>query len=211
MHELSDGELEQLAAAARAAALGELMRGVLHAANNALFAMLANVELVVADAALDPETTERLGHVRDSGESLRELLRRLGGVARDDSPPGVAHLDDAVRDVSDLLRRTGCVQAVDERLPDGELPVRGGAGEVAQIVLHAMLHAASLAGRTGRLAVAVESADGAHLLRIEAGGQPVARADGSFGLAVAQELVRRLGGTLAVDGASTLALSLPAA
>jgi signal transduction histidine kinase len=209
LHELPDGALEELAPAARLTALGALTAGVVHAVNNALFAILAHVELLLADSAVADDAAERLRLVQQTGLELRETLRRLGALTRGRDTEGAALLDEEVRDTLELLRRTGTVLAPATRFPERELAVSGTSAEVAQAVAHLLLHAAALAGRGGSVAIEVAREGEAGVLRVHASGEPGPEPDRGLGLVVARAIAERLGGSLAADGSTGLRLALP--
>ena len=209
LHQLPDGAVEELAPAARLAALGALTGGVIHAANNALFAILANVELLLADSAVGDDAAERLRLVQQTGLDLRETLRRLGGLTRGRDLPGPALLDEEVRDTLELLRRTGSALEPATRFPDGELAVAGTSAEVAHAVAHVLLHATALTGRGGPVEIEVAREGAAGVLRVHAIGEPGPAPDRGFGLVVARAIAERLGGSLAGDGSTELRLAFP--
>jgi len=211
LQQLPDGYADALAPAARLAALGQLTAGAVHAVNNSVFAMLAHLELLLADLPAEDSTGERLRTIQETGLELRETLRRLGALARGAEQPGPALLDDAAREAVALLRKTRAGE-LDVHLPDDELPVAGTPAEVAQAVVHVLVHAAAVSGR-GALDVRVTTAGGSGELRVTfapADGDPGAASDGGLGLLVAQAIAHRLGGSLDADGPACLRLALPA-
>jgi signal transduction histidine kinase len=210
LHELPDATLAVLAPAARLAALGELTTGVIHAVNNSLFAILANVELLLDVAPADGETAERLRLVQSSGLELRDTLRRLADATRTETGPEPALLDDEVRGTVELLLRTSRVEDVLAHYPAEPLPVVGDALQVRQAVLHLLLYAASGAGRRGTLTVEVVRDGGSAVLRIRVDGTPELPRDNGLGLVVVRTFARGLGGVLESEAPSTLRLALPA-
>jgi signal transduction histidine kinase len=208
---LPDGSAAALAAAARLAALGELTRGLVHAANNALFAILAHIELLRDDLGAATDVDERLRTMEDAGLQLRDTLRRLGELSQERGGAGPARLDEEVRELVELLRGLGLVQEIEASYPEDELHVVGPTADVGQIAAHALLHAVSLAGRSGRLAVEVRREGDAAVLRVDATGTPAPPPDRGLGLVVARALAARLGGSLEPAGEAALRLSLPLA
>lgn len=208
---LQDSTVAALSAAARLAALGELTTGTIHAVNNGLFAVLANVEMLLAEPGLDEATADRLRLVQESGLDLRDTMRRLAVVARPDAAAAPIRLDEEARSGVDLLLRTTRVQDVEATYPEEPLPVAGDAAAVAQAVTHVLLHGASAAGRRGTLRVAVTREGSDAVLHVRPDGAPDPRPDDGLGLVVATALVRGLGGSLEAGTAGALRLALPAA
>ena len=211
LQQLPDGYADALAPAARLAALGQLTAGAVHAVNNALFAILAHIELLRDDLGAATDVDERLRTMEDAGLQLRDTLRRLGELSQERGGAGPARLDEEVRELVELLRGLGLVQEIEASYPEDELHVVGPTADVGQIAAHALLHAVSLAGRSGRLAVEVRREGDAAVLRVDATGTPAPPPDRGLGLVVARALAARLGGSLKPAGEAALRLSLPLA
>jgi DNA-binding response OmpR family regulator len=70
---------EDLVRAERLAAIGEMTVTLHHEINNPLMAAFAQVDLLMADPGMDPESRqETLGSVRDSLHRIRDIVRRIG-------------------------------------------------------------------------------------------------------------------------------------
>ena len=124
----AQAELEaRLAHGERLRALGELAGGVAHDFNNLLAAVLGAADEALARPGLDAPVREDLRQVRDGarrGAALAARLLALG--APPDASPGVVEVNDAVRDVSGLLRRLlghGIELAVELEQPGGRVRV----------------------------------------------------------------------------------------
>lgn len=174
-------------AAARLAALGELGGRLVHAVNNGLYGILAQVELLEGQE-LDEETRERLRLIEQSGRALEATVRALGAAVRRVPADGPARLDELVRAALELPG----LDRVEVSFPPGPVAVAGDPAAVADLVLLVLVNAAD----------AELTADGALL----ATRRP-ARDEG-FTLAVAGALARSLGGELD-ESAGSLRLSLP--
>jgi signal transduction histidine kinase len=211
LQDVPDGWLDALSRAARLAALGELTAGTVHAANNALFAVVAHVELLRAGDGLDGEAAERLALVEHAARDLAETMRRLGELARGDGGGDSARLDSATRDALELLRRVGQLREVEGHLPEEPVVVAGAAGDVGQIVWHVLLAAVGLAGPGGTVTADVAREQEVAVLRVRGEGTPSPPRDGGVGLAVARALARRAGGSIAAEPGGALRLELPRA
>jgi signal transduction histidine kinase len=169
---LQDSTVSALSAAARLAALGELTTGTIHAVNNGLFAVLANVEMLLAEPGLDRATADRLRLVQESGLDLRDTMRRLAALARRDATAAATWLDDEARTAVELLLRTTRVQDVEAAYPEEPLAVAGETAAVAQAVMHVLLHGASAAGRRGILRIEVTREGSDAVLHVRPDGAP---------------------------------------
>ncbi len=199
-----------LAPVARRAALGELTADVVHAANNALFAILAQVELLLADAEPAAPIVERLELVQATGLDLKATLRGLGARVQQDDAPGPTLRDERVRATVELLRRTGRRRRLVDRYPGEPLAVAAAGDDVQQMVVHVLLHASAAAGPDGTLAIEVAQEDGAGVLLARAEGGAAAPGE-ELGVRVARALAERHGGTLEAREPNALLLRLPRA
>jgi signal transduction histidine kinase len=209
VNELPDDALTALAQAAGLAALGELTRGLVHASNNALFGILGQAELMLADEG-ESRVTEGLQLVQDSALELKETLRSVGALARADERPGPACLDEETRGMLALLRSVDRRLEIDDRYAATQLTVAADTAELAQIVLH-VLQCAVSASADAPVEVRVAPDGSSGVLRVRAAGVPGPRPDGGLGLAVAAALARRRGGSLRLEQPDALVLALPLA
>ncbi len=207
--DLPDDAVAALAPLARLAALGELTGDVVHAANNALFGILAQVELLLADAEPGSPFADRLALVREAGLDLKELVRGLGSLGLAGDGSGAARLDEETRAVAELLRRVAR-RRLDERYPESPLAVAAGREDVRQIVAHVLLHAVAATDREGTVAIDVVAAGRDAVLRVS--GERVAEDPvAALGVRVARVLAERHGGSLEPEGRDALRLRLPGA
>jgi two-component system cell cycle sensor histidine kinase/response regulator CckA len=96
----------QLAHSRKLQAVGQLAGGVAHDFNNLLTAILGAAELLLARAGLDPAMAEEVGQIRASAERGAALVRQLLAFSRQQTlQPRVVAINDAIRDISGLLRR----------------------------------------------------------------------------------------------------------
>jgi signal transduction histidine kinase len=134
-----DGAFEQeLVAAARAVAVGELAAGVAHEISNPLFAILGLAELVMADTAAGSETHKRLSMVRESAVEIQQILHafsELAGAGEDRF--ATTALEEAGRDAVALFRRTSASKKLQivERYPAGRALVEGSTTRLRQVFL----------------------------------------------------------------------------
>lgn len=198
---LADETLAGLSPAARGAAVGHLTGAAIHEINNWLFAILGQVELLRMEPALDAETERRLRTIAETGEGLKQLLRRLGAVARDDRLLEPAPLEDEVASVLALPGFDGASVSA----TGSPLAPAGDPAAVGEIVLQTLL---ALSGAAPAIDIRHEDDSAVLEARPTRTGRP-ARDDG-LGLAVAGALARTLGGSLVHDE-GTLRLVLPLA
>ncbi|MDQ3823015.1 MAG: ATP-binding protein [Actinomycetota bacterium] len=221
-----------LVRAAKAAALGDLTRGLAHELNNPLFAILGLVDFLVADAEPGSRAHRRLTVVRETALEMRELLRAVLDFARE--PAGVlgrVDLGETVRQTVELARRSSASEDVDleVHVPADALTVLASRNEVRQALLHLLANAFAALPGGGTLTVGLD-VDGrwARVSVADSGpGVPAdlrdrifepfftTRADGSgLGLAACRAIAESHGGTLelaAGEGGATFVLRLPLA
>lgn len=211
---LADEQLRELAPEAHLAAVGALAGGVVHELSNPLFAILALVELMLADSEPGSPFEERLRLVQQTGLEMSEGLRTLRpllGARTGDAPP--ASLAGGARTAAALFGRTSDATrlALVERYPDEPVQVEIGPETLTQLVLHLLLHARRALAEPARVEVEVVAGDPAVL---EVRYEPALEVAAGLGLLVARHAVTELGGSLEHSleaGAGCLRLSLPAA
>lgn len=185
----------ELAALARAAALGGLAADVAHDVANPLFGVLGLVELLLEDAAPGGEDAARLRLVHGAALEMKATLTALLDFARPDSDePARADLAAAVRSALALVRHgVGKTLEIGERYPAGPVLVACPARIVVQIVLHVLPDANAVT------AFEVVVAEGTV--------QVSPRSDDELALMVARRLAEDHGGTVERTGdAVTVAL-----
>ncbi len=96
----------QLAHGQKLAAVGQLAGGIAHDFNNLLTAVIGAADLVLAREALDETTAADVGQIRRSAERGAALVRQLLAFSRQQTlKPRVVAVNEAIGDLSDLLRR----------------------------------------------------------------------------------------------------------
>lgn len=207
--------------------VANLARGVSHDVNNALGAVLPLVQQMLADARegrLDPRVlVEDLEQVEDSVRLCRRIFSGMLGFARHESQRvGDGNLRAAVDTtlslLDDAMTRHGVEVVLD--LPEGLPRVRGGQGELEQLVLNLATNARDAMPAGGRLTIAAGVGgrrDGAPAdvrLVIEDTGTGIApehrrlvqqpffstkRHGQGLGLAICRAIVWEMGGQLSID------------
>lgn len=199
----NDAELEPVV---RQAALGGLTAEVVHALNNGLFGVLANLELLLADTEPRSESADRLRLVQETARELAATVSALAALARDETPE--AALDELTCSTIALLQRTGPQRTLEARYPSEPLPVAADAAAVRHLVVHVLLQAATAAGPTGVLELEVAAEDERAVLRARGAGGD-GRAVSELLLVAARSLAHRIGGSLTLETDSALRLELP--
>ncbi len=96
----------QLAHSQKLQAVGQLAGGIAHDFNNLLTAISGAAEMVLARPALDPEARDDVLQIRASAERGASLVRQLLAFGRQQTmQPRVIAVNDAIREISGLLRR----------------------------------------------------------------------------------------------------------
>jgi PAS domain S-box-containing protein len=128
----------QLRQAAKMEAVGRLAGGVAHDFNNLLTAISTNADLALAALRSEQDVQEEIGQIKRASERAAALTRQLLAFSRKQMlQPRVLHLNDAVREASDLLERLigEDVQLVTHLDPD-IWPVVADAGQLTQVVMN---------------------------------------------------------------------------
>ncbi|HVS85042.1 MAG TPA: hypothetical protein VHD91_05390 [Gaiellaceae bacterium] len=160
----------------------------MHAVNNALFAILAQVELLGSEELSEAART-RLRLIEESGAMLEASVRALGLAVRREPSDAPAQLDALVRSALELpgLDRIGA------SFPSAPVVLAAGESSVADLVLLVLVNASSVEVRADGRLVAM----------------PRETRDEGFTLAVAEALVRSLGGALEHPDDGSLQFALP--
>lgn len=146
-------EVSQLEAMARMAA------GVAHDINNVLAIVQSYAEFVAHDPLTEAQAAD-LRLAQDAARRGAALTQQLLALPRGrDSEPITLELNDAVRNLEDLLRRAlGAGIELSTRLATSPLNVLTRAGQVDQILMNLVLNARDAMPLGGRLDIALEAA-----------------------------------------------------
>lgn len=229
-------ELEQaLVALAKPLALAGIVPGIVHELNNPLFAVLGLVEFLLAEAEEGTKTHERLALVQRSALEMKELVRTVLELAREqDEGEELVDLREAAEAAAALFRRTSVARDVEvEVVAEPGRPVVLASRSALRHALLALLTNAQQAmprggvvmvtvSRTERTAAATVADTGEGIDDAVAGRifEPffttrAQRGACGVGLTIARAIARRAGGELVLEqtgpSGSTFALRLPAA
>ncbi len=218
--------------------LVNMTRGIAHDVNNALGAMLLHVQQLREDAGRGNLRPDRVGEVMGDLEGSIQTCRRIFGgmlaIARGGAGRSVGHanLRRAVEAVlmvlKDRYQRRGIEVEVD--LPKELPPIRGGQGDLTQLLLNLCTNAGDAMSQGGRLTIdAVTTGDRVDL-RVGDTGAGIAgellerifepffttKSDGSgLGLSICRSVVRDMGGQMRIasepDRGTEVFLTLPVA
>ena len=97
----------QLRQAQKMEAVGQLTGGVAHDFNNALMIIMANIEVLLENTGVDPETSSRLGRIQGAAHRAAELVQQLLAMSRKQKlKPQLTDLNELVTGTTRLLQRT---------------------------------------------------------------------------------------------------------
>ena len=232
------GAERELRQSQRMEVVGQMVSGVAHDLANILTAIQGFAELA-ADGAPEPvrAVIDEIRSTADRGTSLTRKLLAVGR-ARDLSPRAV-DLNDCVLEVDALLRRmVGPDLEIRTRLADGLPPIRGVVSDLEMVLLNLVLNARDAVTGAGWIEIGTELGSPTDdepwryvVLSVADSGvgmdeETLARVFEPFfttkdegvgtglGLAVVADVVRDLGGRIAVESAvgrgTTFTLHLPA-
>ncbi len=98
---------EQLRQSQKMEALGQLTGGIAHDFNNLLAIIIGNLQLLNEQLTIDPKIRAMLDDAIWSARRAGELTRRLLAFARRQPlKPDIINLNEVIRDMTELLRRT---------------------------------------------------------------------------------------------------------
>ncbi|WNG55383.1 response regulator [Archangium gephyra] len=233
----------QLASSERLATLGQVAAGIGHEINNPTAYVLGNLGFIQEQVAAlrqgEPVDLEELEQAvldaREGGLRISDIVRDMRSLAKTDAEAGGwFELDEAIRSALRIARLETMRQAsVETQLPRG-LEVKGSPGPVSQVFVNLLVNAAqALESAEGpRKEIRVTARREADMAVIEVSDtgpgipaevlsrlfQPFFTTKGStgtgLGLSISRNIVRRLGGDIAVRSApgdgTVFTVSLPA-
>ena len=151
----------QLRQAAKMDAVGRLAGGVAHDFNNLLTAISTNADLALSALQGAQDVREELGQIKRAAERATALARQLLAFSRKQMlQPRVLHVNDAVREASELLRRLigEDVQLI-TCLEADAWPVVADAGQLTQVVMNIAVNARDAMPNGGVLAITTGNVD----------------------------------------------------
>ena len=151
----------QLRQAAKMDAVGRLAGGVAHDFNNLLTAISTNADLALSALPSAQDVREELGQIKRAAERATALTRQLLAFSRKQMlQPRVLHVNDAVREASELLQRLigEDIELITCLEPDA-WPVIADAGQLTQVVMNIAVNARDAMPNGGVLAVTTGNVD----------------------------------------------------
>lgn len=151
---------EQLRQAQKMEAIGRLAGGIAHDFNNILTAMKANAGFLLDDLAPDNPSREDADEIRRGADRGAALTAQLLAFSRKQVlQPRVINLNDLVRNVEKMLRRTiGEDIELTTRLPGGLGQVEADPGQIEQVLMNLAVNARDAMPRGGKLFITTENA-----------------------------------------------------
>ncbi len=223
---------EQLVAAQKMEALGQLAGGLAHDMNNILQAMASVVMLVKSDGSLTPTLRARCEELSDQIRRGAALTRQLLLFSRQDTARLEAvDVNQMINGVLNMLRRLVRENVELRVVPaDGEAVVRADRGQLEQVLINLVVNAADAMPEGGVVELRTGAGEGKVWLAVRDGGcgippeirrrifepffttKEAGRGTG-IGLAVVHGIVTGLGGSVEVSSdvgvGSTFTVILP--
>ena len=141
---------EQLDAAQRQEAIGELAAGVAHDFNNLLAVIAGSAALAGAELDEADPRAEHVGRITAAAERARALVAGLLEVGGRRSVPCRLDLRESVREAADLLRAGLAEPArLVRELPDGPVHLHADPSDVLQVLLNLGVNARDALGAAG--------------------------------------------------------------
>ncbi len=154
-----------------------MLSGAAHEINNPLTGVVGNLELLLRNEHLAPETRERLERVRREGQRISALVRNLLKIShRDTGEQGAVDVHAVLRETVDVRRHdfTCAGMQLDLQLARQDLRVLGSELELHQVFLNMINNAfdalAEAARPSSRLIVRSASSAGQALVEFEDNG-----------------------------------------
>jgi PAS domain S-box-containing protein len=151
---------EQLRQSQKMQAVGQLTGGIAHDFNNLLAIIMGNLQLLEMRVGGDPKAREFLDDALWSARRGGELTRRLLAFARKQPlKPAVIDLNDVVRDMTELLRRTlGTNVRIEEILASELWRAVADRGELERAVVNLAVNARDAMHGAGTLTLETRNA-----------------------------------------------------
>ncbi len=153
--------VEQLQAAQRQEAIGQLAAGVAHDFNNVLSAITGSAALIVADLAKGRSVEGHVERIQQAGVQAQGLIKRLLDFGARRSAQTQTDLGAAVSEAVDLLR-SGVPQRIDLELRTPKEPITASADatDLIQIILNLGINARdAMADRSGEILITLSMMD----------------------------------------------------
>ena len=149
---------EELRAAQRTEAIGQLAGGIAHDFNNVLTIIGTHLELIGIAAPDDPMVQDSLGEINKAYESASSLTRQMLAVGgKQVVDPTVMGLNESVETVSAMLGRViGEEYEIDLRLGDEPAAVEVEPTSFEQVIINLMMNARDAMGGGGRIVLEVD-------------------------------------------------------
>lgn len=225
---IDDTKMRALEAAsaqsARLASLGFMVASVCHEVSNPLAAVHSMVQILQTTRNASGELmVNGLANIAANIKRILELSRRLVGYCRvDDRPKRVFHVDEALADAIEIVRRDPLGQGVIfDHLPDVDATIYGSQIAIEEVFTNILFNAVQAMEGSGRIAVATRRlGTGKVEVAIRDSGpgippqhlgklfepffttKPVGQGTG-LGLAISSEIAREHGGTIRVENNAT--------
>lgn len=153
--------VEQLQAAQRQEAIGQLAAGVAHDFNNVLSAITGSAALIDTDLAKGRPVQAHIDRILQAGDQAQGLIKRLLDFGAHRSTKTQTDLGAAVSEAVDLLR-AGIPQRINLsfKTPDDRIITSADATDLIQVVLNLGINAHdAMAGRSGEISIALSIMD----------------------------------------------------
>lgn len=166
--------VEQLQAAQRQEAIGQLAAGVAHDFNNVLSAITGSAALIDADLAKGRSVEGHVERILQAGVQAQGLIKRLLDFGARRSAQTQTDLGAAVSEAVDLLR-SGVPQRIDLKLRTPKEPITASADatDLIQIILNLGINARdAMAGQSGEILITLSMMDQAPMKAAVGGVDP---------------------------------------
>jgi C4-dicarboxylate-specific signal transduction histidine kinase len=190
---------DELAALAWLATIGRLAGGTLHEIANPLLALTGTAELLLDEIEPGTRVATRLALVHSTGNEIGEVVRTLGGFARERHlPEADVSLVEAVSEAAALVRRLSAVKDIEiEEVYGADAVVHARRAALKQVVVSLLLDGLAARPESGTVRVAAGAEDGRAVVTVS-GARPQGLAREAL-----ETVARGFGGELALDERGT--------